>query len=98
MSGAGNMAAIMEVNESMNKKFLQFEPAPRRGEPEVRHARRHCYDCHVAFNQKLLMRKLCVKLLGCLKSPASCWQDYGGFESTCVDVLQVTRRTPDYFL
>lgn len=31
----GNMAAIMEVNESMNKKFLQFEPAPRRGEPEV---------------------------------------------------------------
>lgn len=32
---AGNMAAIMEVNESMNKKFLQFEPAPRRGEPEV---------------------------------------------------------------
>jgi hypothetical protein len=32
---AGNMAAIMEVNETMNKKFLQFEPAPRRGEPEV---------------------------------------------------------------
>ncbi len=31
----GNMAAIMEVNETMNKKFLQFEPAPRRGEPEV---------------------------------------------------------------
>lgn len=30
------MAAIMEVNETMNKKFLQFEPAPRRGEPEVR--------------------------------------------------------------
>ena len=29
------MAAIMEVNETMNKKFLQFEPAPRRGEPEV---------------------------------------------------------------
>lgn len=25
----------MEVNETMNKKFLQFEPAPRRGEPEV---------------------------------------------------------------
>ena len=33
---AGNMAAIMEVNESMKKSFLQFEPAPRRGEPEVR--------------------------------------------------------------
>lgn len=32
----GNMAAIMEVNESMRKSFLQFEPAPRRGEPEVR--------------------------------------------------------------
>lgn len=30
------MAAIMEVTETMNKKFLQFEPAPRRGEPEVR--------------------------------------------------------------
>ena len=30
------MAAIMEVNETMSKKFLQFEPAPRRGEPEVR--------------------------------------------------------------
>ena len=33
---AGNMAAIMEVNETMKKNFLQFEPAPRRGEPEVR--------------------------------------------------------------
>ena len=30
------MAAILEVNESMKKNFLQFEPAPRRGEPEVR--------------------------------------------------------------
>ncbi len=26
----------MEVNESMRKSFLQFEPAPRRGEPEAR--------------------------------------------------------------
>ena len=26
----------MEVDEQMNKSFLQFEPAPRRGEPEVR--------------------------------------------------------------
>ncbi len=32
---AGNMAAIMEVDETMQKNFLQFEPAPRRGEPEV---------------------------------------------------------------
>jgi hypothetical protein len=32
---AGNMAAIMEVSETMRKGFLQFEPAPRRGEPEV---------------------------------------------------------------
>ena len=32
---AGNMAAIMEVSETMKKGFLQFEPAPRRGEPEV---------------------------------------------------------------
>ena len=30
--GAGNMAAIMEVDEQMRKNFLQFEPAPRRGE------------------------------------------------------------------
>jgi len=30
------MAAIMEVSETMRKGFLQFEPAPRRGEPEVR--------------------------------------------------------------
>ena len=29
------MAAIMEVDEQMRKSFLQFEPAPRRGEPEV---------------------------------------------------------------
>ena len=29
------MAAIMEVSEQMRKSFLQFEPAPRRGEPEV---------------------------------------------------------------
>lgn len=31
----GNLASIMEVDEQMNKVFLQFEPAPRRGEPEV---------------------------------------------------------------
>ena len=34
-AAAGNMAAIMEVSEQMRKSFLQFEPAPRRGEPEV---------------------------------------------------------------
>jgi hypothetical protein len=32
----GNMAAIMEVNDLSRKDFLQFDPAPRRGEPEVR--------------------------------------------------------------
>eukprot|EP00887_Chlorella_sp_A99_P003122 scaffold9.g3122.t1 len=31
----GNMAAIMEVDESMNRSFSQFDPAPRKGEPEV---------------------------------------------------------------
>lgn len=31
----GNMAAIMEVDETMVKTFSQFDPAPRRGEPEV---------------------------------------------------------------
>lgn len=36
----GNLASIMEVDEQMNKVFLQFEPAPRRGEPEV--TRRVC--------------------------------------------------------
>lgn len=37
VTSAGNMAAIMEINEGMKKSFLQFEPAPRRGEPEVTH-------------------------------------------------------------
>ena len=31
----GNQAAIMEVDEYMNKNFLQFDPAPRRGETLV---------------------------------------------------------------
>lgn len=31
----GNQAAIMEVDEHLNKGFLQFDPAPRRGEPHV---------------------------------------------------------------
>ena len=31
----GNQAAIMEVDEYLNKTFLQFDPAPRRGEPHV---------------------------------------------------------------
>jgi serine/threonine-protein phosphatase 2A catalytic subunit len=31
----GNQAAIMEVDERLDKVFLQFDPAPRRGEPHV---------------------------------------------------------------
>ena len=31
----GNQAAIMEVDERGDKTFLQFDPAPRRGEPHV---------------------------------------------------------------
>jgi serine/threonine-protein phosphatase 2A catalytic subunit len=31
----GNQAAIMEVDESLQKTFLQFDPAPRRGEPHL---------------------------------------------------------------
>ncbi|CAN0081369.1 unnamed protein product [Ectocarpus sp. 4 AP-2014] len=31
----GNQAAIMEIDEHFNKTFLQFDPAPRRGEPHV---------------------------------------------------------------
>jgi len=27
----GNQAAIMEVDEHMHTKFIQFDPAPRRG-------------------------------------------------------------------
>jgi serine/threonine-protein phosphatase 2A catalytic subunit len=34
-SRCGNQAAIMEVDERMNHTFLQFDPAPRPGEPEV---------------------------------------------------------------
>ena len=32
---AGNMAAIMEVADNMTRAFQKFEPAPRRGEPEI---------------------------------------------------------------
>jgi serine/threonine-protein phosphatase 2A catalytic subunit len=31
----GNLAAIMEVDEYLNKTFIQFDPAPRKGEPDV---------------------------------------------------------------
>jgi serine/threonine-protein phosphatase 2A catalytic subunit len=31
--GCGNQAAIMEVDESLEKAFLQFDPAPRRRYP-----------------------------------------------------------------
>eukprot|EP00698_Gefionella_okellyi_P008866 TRINITY_DN2225_c0_g1_i1.p1 TRINITY_DN2225_c0_g1~~TRINITY_DN2225_c0_g1_i1.p1 ORF type:complete len:307 (+),score=34.96 TRINITY_DN2225_c0_g1_i1:81-1001(+) len=31
----GNQAAIMELDERMQQNFLQFDPAPRRGEPHV---------------------------------------------------------------
>jgi len=31
----GNQAAIMEIDEHLNRIFLQFDPAPRRGEPHV---------------------------------------------------------------
>ena len=30
----GNEAAIMEVDEFMNRTFLQFDPAPRQSEPD----------------------------------------------------------------
>ena len=31
----GNMAAIMEVADDLTRTFQKFDPAPRRGEPEV---------------------------------------------------------------
>eukprot|EP00727_Mastigamoeba_balamuthi_P002119 m51a1_g11904 putative protein phosphatase 2a catalytic subunit (309) ;mRNA; r:625325-626738 len=31
----GNQAAIMELDEKMRSNFMQFDPAPRRGEPNV---------------------------------------------------------------
>ncbi|KAG0379032.1 hypothetical protein BGX24_001954 [Mortierella sp. AD032] len=37
----GNQAAIMEIDEHLKYTFLQFDPAPRRGEP---HVSRHVPD------------------------------------------------------
>ncbi|CAD7079193.1 unnamed protein product [Hermetia illucens] len=31
----GNQAALMELDDSLKFSFLQFDPAPRRGEPHV---------------------------------------------------------------
>jgi len=31
----GNQASIMEIDETMQNHFLQFDPAPRKGEPHV---------------------------------------------------------------
>jgi len=31
----GNQAAIMEVDENLNMTYLQFDPAPRRGEAHI---------------------------------------------------------------
>eukprot|EP00416_Gambierdiscus_australes_P032798 CAMPEP_0171091218 /NCGR_PEP_ID=MMETSP0766_2-20121228/32299_1 /TAXON_ID=439317 /ORGANISM="Gambierdiscus australes, Strain CAWD 149" /LENGTH=314 /DNA_ID=CAMNT_0011549293 /DNA_START=88 /DNA_END=1032 /DNA_ORIENTATION=- len=31
----GNQAAIMEIDEKMGNTFVQFDPAPRRGEPHI---------------------------------------------------------------
>jgi len=31
----GNQAAIMEIDEHLEYTFLQFDPAPRRGEPQI---------------------------------------------------------------
>ena len=47
---AGNMAAIMEVDEQMRKNFLQFEPAPRRGEPDVT----YLFPCHHPFTDTFI--------------------------------------------
>ena len=58
---AGNMAAIMEVSEQMRKSFLQFEPAPRRGEPEVRCFHLHaCTLCHVCAYIEAVLQTLLI--------------------------------------
>jgi len=31
----GNQAGMLEVDEKLNRTFLQFDPAPRRGEPHL---------------------------------------------------------------
>lgn len=31
----GNKASILEVDESLRQNFIQFDPAPRRGEPQI---------------------------------------------------------------
>ena len=38
----GNQATIMEVSETMDTEFLQFDPAPRRGEEQS--AAKRCPD------------------------------------------------------
>jgi hypothetical protein len=44
----GNLAALMEVSETMAKSFQKFEPAPRRGEPEASR-RTPDYVSHAGF-------------------------------------------------
>ena len=44
----------MEVDEQMNKSFLQFEPAPRRGEPEVRAYQSPCSQIVFRATEQLL--------------------------------------------
>ncbi len=70
---AGNMAAIMEVNESMRKSFLQFEPAPRRGEPEARpYARAACIPLPSARSARMSPTTLLHSMKCCLCKSRSC--------------------------
>ena len=40
----GNQASIMELDDALKYSFLQFDPAPRRGEPDQkRHTNLHTY-------------------------------------------------------
>lgn len=54
----GNMAAIMEVADDMNRTFQKFEPAPRRGEPEVSWCSASAYPY--------------LMPMGCTTAPAPC--------------------------
>jgi len=53
----GNQAAIMEVDDAMACSFIQFDPAPRRGEPDSRGgAPRRAPDCAC---RAWVMRRAC---------------------------------------
>ncbi len=87
-SWTGNMAAIMEVADDMTRSFQKFEPAPRRGEPEVFLVWGiSVFRCSVQlehYDEQMLKIRMCHLWKLNYLPP--------------VQGSQVTRQTPDYFL